>query len=197
MTVIGVDPSLNSTGICVDEDGNRTYYLLATKPTKKAIKAANDIDRLCLVQIRKDECVQGEKSQRKSVFQQINTTTNIAHMADAVIDIIKCHAPDYVIIEAPAFHANGRVIDLAGLNHAIRLGCYRADIPIYPISPTTVKAHTAGSGWASKDMMVMTWEALEPDGNEWASNGIKVDDLADAWALTSFDLSTIDIEPGE
>ena len=51
MTIMGIDPSMNSTGICIDEDGKRTYYLVSTKATKKAIKAANEIDQLCILQM--------------------------------------------------------------------------------------------------------------------------------------------------
>lgn len=197
MTVIGVDPSMNSTGICIDEDGNHIYYLLATHPTKKAIEATRNDDTLCLVQIRKETSPTGTKSKRKSVFAAINTTANIAYMTDAIDDIIRCHQPDYVVIEAPAFAAKGRVSDLSGLNHAIRLACLRADIPCYPIAPTTVKAATVGNGHATKDMVIATWSVLEPKAKEWIDKGIKVDDLADAWALASFDLSIVNIEPGE
>ena len=188
---------MNSTGICIDEDGKRTYYLVSTKATKKAIKAANEIDQLCILSIPKEESLKEEKSIHKSILQQINLTKNISYITDAITDIIRCHKPDYVVIESPAFRAIGRVSDLSGLNHAIRLECLREGIPCYPVPPTTVKAQTTGRGWASKDEMILTWKSIESSAANWEEKGIKVSDLADAWALCSFDLKSAGIEPGE
>lgn len=98
---MGIDPSMNSTGICIDEDGKRTYYLVSTKATKKAIKAANEIDQLCILQIPKEESLKEEKSIHRSILQQVNLTKNISYITDAITDIIRRHKPDYVIIESP------------------------------------------------------------------------------------------------
>ena len=188
---------MNSTGICVNAEGSFEYYLLATQPTHKMEKAIEEAEGLELIKVRKETCMNGEKSKRKSIFQQINTTENIAYMSQTIADIIACYKPDYVVIEAPAFAAKGRVADLAGLNHAIRLECYKQDIPFYPVAPTTVKAHSVGNGWATKEMMIETWNKLQPQSQEWIDAGIKVDDLADAYFLCTFDLESVDIEPGE
>ncbi len=99
------------------------------------------------------------------------------------------YKPDYVVIEAPAFNATGRVADLAGLNHAIRLECIKMEIPFYPISPTTVKMHTVGNGQATKEMMIQTWLELFPDYKPLEK--MKIDDLADAWALSIFPVENI------
>ena len=197
MTIMGIDPSMNSTGICIDEDGKRTYYLLSTKATKKAIKAANEIDQLCILQIPKEESLKEEKSIHKSILQQINLTKNISYITDAILHIIRRYKPDYVVIESPAFRAIGRVSDLSGLNHAIRLECLREEIPCYPVPPTTVKAQTTGRGWASKDEMILTWKSIESSAADWEEKGIKVSDLADAWALCSFDIKSAGINPRE
>ena len=114
----------------------------------------------------------------------INQTINIAHILKYVEFFLDMNKPKYVVIEAPAFNASGRVADLAGLNHAIRLACLQRNIKFYPLPPTTVKAATVGNGQATKEMMVQTWLKLFPEYSLLES--MKVDDLADAWALCNF-----------
>ena len=75
---MGIDPSMNSTGICIDEDGKRTYYLVSTKATKKAIKAANEIDQLCILQIPKEESLKEEKSIHNNVLELLGTSSEVA-----------------------------------------------------------------------------------------------------------------------
>ena len=187
---------MNSTSLCISYgDGNYEYILLAYNPTKKFHNAVQEFDDIDLRYIRKDTCPTGDKSTRKSIMQQVNTTSNIYYIADAIRNIVGCINPDYVVIEAPAFAANGRIIDLAGLNYAIRLECHKQDIPFYPVSPTTVKAHAVGNGHAKKDVMVNAWLSLFPKYKPL--EGMKIDDLADSYFLCTFDLESVDIEPGE
>lgn len=196
MTVIGIDPSLNNTGICIKyEDDSYEYVLLSTNATNKFFKAVQEFKDIDLRMIRKETCASGPKSIRKSIFRQVNTTENIYHIAHTAGEIISAIHPDYVVIEAPALAASGYVADLMGLNHAIRLECYRRDIPCYPVPPTTVKLHSVGNGRATKEMMIGTWLRLFPQYK--SLEGMKIDDLADAYFLCSFDLESINIEPGE
>ena len=177
MTVIGIDPSMNSTAICINEDGKYSYKLLATKPTKKMLKAAEGMENLRINTVCK-------LPNEKGVLGEINKTKNINYIMEFVRLYFTLYQPDYVVIEAPAFNAVGRVSDLSGLNYAIRLECIVNHIPVYPISPTAVKMQTVGNGQATKEMMVQTWLKLFPEFVPLES--MKVDDLADAWALCSF-----------
>lgn len=177
MTVIGIDPSMNSTGICINKDGIYKYVLLSTRPTKKMLSAVEGLENLRIVQVDKEPSASG-------VEGAINQTINIAHILKYVEFFLDMNKPKYVVIEAPAFNASGRVADLAGLNHAIRLACLQRNIKFYPLPPTTVKAATVGNGQATKEMMIQTWLKLFPEYSLLES--MKVDDLADAWALCNF-----------
>ena len=42
MVSIGIDPSLNSTGICINNDGKCKYFIITSKMTKKMKKFSND-----------------------------------------------------------------------------------------------------------------------------------------------------------
>ena len=174
MTTIGIDPSMNSTGICINEDGHYKYKLLATHPTKKLQKAAESFPDLDIIIINKEPTSKG-------IQQAINTTKNISYILYHIRLFLTLYRPDYVTIEAPAFAATGRVADLAGLNHAIRLECLERNIPCYPVPPTTVKMQAVGNGQATKEMIVKTWLTLFPEYKPLET--MKIDDLADAWAV--------------
>lgn len=177
MTVIGIDPSMNSTGICINQDGKYIYRLLSTHPTKKMLTAVKDMDLLKIYGVCK-------LPNEKGVLGEINKTKNINYILEYIRLYLDQYHPDYVVIEAPAFNAVGRVSDLSGLNHAIRLECLIRNIPIYPLSPTMVKMQTVGNGQATKEMMIQTWLKLFPEYSRLET--MKVDDLADAWALCNF-----------
>ena len=42
MITIGLDLSINSTGICVNDDGEYHYYIITSKRTRKLNKFTND-----------------------------------------------------------------------------------------------------------------------------------------------------------
>ena len=42
MVSIGIDPSLNSTGICINNDGKCKYFIITSKMTKKMKEFSND-----------------------------------------------------------------------------------------------------------------------------------------------------------
>lgn len=185
MTVIGIDPSMNSTAICINEDGKYLYKLLATKPTKKMRQAAESMENLKIYTVCK-------LPNEKGVLGEINKSRNINYIMEYIRLYFTIYRPDYVVIEAPAFNATGRVSDLSGLNHAIRLECIVRQIPFYPISPTSVKMHTVGNGQATKEMMIQTWLALFPQYKPLENS--KIDDLADAWALCNFPVEIYSIK---
>lgn len=182
MIVIGIDPSMNSTGLCIRENGHYKYKLISTHPTKKMLKLSEQMPNLDVIVVNKEPPAKG-------VQQAINASKNISYIMYYVWFYLLLYKPDYVVIEAPAFNATGRVADLAGLNHAIRLECIKMKIPFYPISPTTVKMHTVGNGQATKEMMIQTWLELFPDYKPLEK--MKIDDLADAWALAVFPVENI------
>ena len=47
--IIGIDPSLNSTGICVKNDQKYKYYNITTKKTKKMEEFSSNYINLCFV----------------------------------------------------------------------------------------------------------------------------------------------------
>lgn len=176
-TIIGIDPSMNSTGICINDGGVYKYILLSTKPTKKMLRAVDELKNLRIIPIQKEPNERG-------VQGAINQTKNISYIIDKISTLLTIYRPHHVTLEAPAFNATGRIADLSGLNHAIRLECLKRDIPFFPLTPTSVKMQTTGNGAATKEMMIETWLQLFPEYK--CLQGMKIDDLADAWAMCEF-----------
>lgn len=42
MIKIGIDLSINSTGVCINDNGNYSYYIITSKRTRKLNKFVND-----------------------------------------------------------------------------------------------------------------------------------------------------------
>ena len=53
------------------------------------------------------------------------------------------------------------LVDLAGLNFAIRMTILKEDIPFNILAPTSVKKFAVGDGGAEKDVMIASWKKLD------------------------------------
>jgi len=92
-----------------------------------------------------------------------------------------------VAIEAPAFMAKGKVIDLSMLVGGVFYGLVNREYSCWLVPPTTHKKALTGSGKASKDDTI---NALpESVLTAFKTNHKKVDDLADAYSLASYIIS--------
>lgn len=166
MKVIGIDPSINSTGICIKEPDSTRYEIIVPK-VKKIHKG---LTTHVYTVDKGDSSPQGKETYKGRRVYEIS---------NIIESIIEREQPDKVVIEAVAFNANGSIDLLAGLNYSIRNICYKRNIEVVIVSPTTLKKESVGSGKASKDIMVSTW---------WMIEGIdsNIDDLADAYFLAMY-----------
>lgn len=176
--ILGIDPSINSSGVCLRDGSSYKYYLVSAKATKKLQKFVHQAFELLMYD-------HAEVKGKTSIGKEWAITDNIQAVCEAIEGIIIKDKPAYVVMEACAFAAGGRVADLSGLNHCIRQMVRRHNIPIYVVPPTTNKLEFTGNGQATKEMMVEVWKMCDPVANELLEVG-KVDDLADACALCRF-----------
>ena len=179
MTVMGIDPSMRSTGICLNDGTKHRYFLVLASPTKKVQKFEND----ALIKLIYTPTAVKDKT---SVGKEWAKTDNVEIVASMVEKVIYMYKPDLIVMEAVAFAAAGRVEELAGLNYAIRLAARGQDIPIYVVPPTTNKLAFTGNGQATKEMMVASWMACDPNAKELINIGKSAEDLADAYSLCHF-----------
>jgi len=190
MISIGLDLSINSTGVCVYDSDSHTsiYYIIGSKFTHKALDSAKP-DNLILLPCEKLQVVQGEPYEKRE-----NTKThNIYKIVEQVRWIINKYKPEVVGIEGISFGSTGSaaLIDLSGLNYMIRMMLMEAGVHyIYIISPTQNKKYATGNGQAEKDVMISAWQKCDSTSFKIPSC-IKIDDIADAYFLARYGLSLI------
>jgi Holliday junction resolvasome RuvABC endonuclease subunit len=88
-----------------------------------------------------------------------------------------------VCIEAPAFMANGKVVDLSMLVGGVYYGLLHKGYVVTLVPPSANKKFFTGNGKASKEDMINT---LPKDVLEEFKGYKKKDDLADAYALAKY-----------
>lgn len=180
-TILGIDPSLRSTGICIKKDDLTEYHLITTHITKKLENNCPD-----WLHIHLYEPVKGTRDWT-SVEKECIKTADVRSIIVIFEDILKSYySIDYAVIEAIAMAASGRIDELAMINGAMRMACMNAGIPIYAVPPTTNKMIFSGNGQADKDIMIACWKALEKKSQYLQG---KIDDLADAYSLACFPIN--------
>lgn len=162
--VLGVDPSIRSTGIYTGDK-----YILLTDHATKTLKSLpidiREFDR---------ESGKGLTGEDKEAVKTANVYS-IINLFEQVLEEVK---PDIMAIEAIAFSANGSIDQLAGVNYAMRLAALRRGIEVRVINPTTLKLKVTGNGRATKDDMIALWR--DATGLDWTG---KIDDIVDAYWL--------------
>lgn len=186
--IMGIDPSIRSTGVCVWDGTEYKYFIVAADPTKKLMKFTHPAFSVLSY---KASSVKG----KTSIGKEQAITDNIESVCEALEQLILIYKPKRVVMEACAFAAGGRIADLSGLNHCIRQLVRRHGIPIYVIPPTTNKLEFTGNGQATKEMMVESWRVCDPVANELLELGKTLFDLADAFALCKYPSSKLKLEP--
>ena len=181
MIYIGLDLSINSTGICIydSETHNTTYYIIGSKFTKKVL---NDNQRIItLIQYSKET---PNKDIDYHIKEKIKTL-NIYNIVNEIESLINKHHPGVGVIEGISFQSNGSVADLAGLNYMVRKILIDRNIDIIIASPTQNKKYATGNGQAEKDVMISAWRKADTRVCEIPTY-IKVDDVADAYFLARY-----------
>lgn len=181
MTSIGLDLSINSTGVCVRniDDGKTIYYIIGSKFTKKTLDYQQD--NLNFIQYDKQQPPSSMEYHMKEAVK----TGNIYRIIQELRSILLLHHPDVAAIEGVSFQSNGSVLDLCGLNYMVRMTLEEMGIKYYIVSPTQNKKYATGNGQAEKDVMISAWNKIEPTMRD-VSKFIKIDDLADAYFLARY-----------
>lgn len=170
---IGLDLSINSTGLCINNTNDDAIYYIITPTLTKKQKSIQH-DRINYVVYDK---------------KQGNVSYNIKSIANEIRKIIESYDDiECVVIEDIAMAAKGRsIIDLTLLNGYVRCVLDEMNIPYQTISPTQWKKELLGNGQANKDLIVYHWMRFDiPVYNELGLNGIKCDDIADAYFLSCY-----------
>lgn len=197
---IGIDPSFNSTGICLryynNENNNNEIikeYFVIVKPnklTKKEIKEDSESINFEYILYQKTDLKQYNDN---NIIHEYWKTINIINLANMINDVVceYCKDPDieeiYIIIEGISYGSTLRtkaVFDLAGLNYVIRKNFINKDkIKLYIVPPTHIKKFATGKGNANKEDIIEIFKLTHKD-----IKISKIDDLADAYYMSCYGL---------
>ena len=194
MIKIGIDPSINCTGICIwdTEENTHSYYMIPSKMTKKMKEFNNKY--VNIFPYEKTQTDSSDYSTKESV--KFNNIYNICKNINNIIDWYE--EPEYdeygladyneieVYMEGVSYGSVGSaaLVDLAFLNASIRMLLRQRGIPFIIISPTSLKKFACANGQAEKDIMIDAWKRM--DFNISNIKDVKVDDLADSYFLAHY-----------
>ena len=181
--IIGIDPSLNCTGVCVWDDAHsiHAYYMIPSKMTKKM--KSFDNPHIRLLPYEKQESKGLEYSDKETI-----KFNNIYKIASTIDHIVQLFNPTKVIMEGVSYGSIGSaaLVDLCFLNSAIRMVLKKQNIDFQIVSPTSLKKFACANGQADKDVMIDAWKRLDPNIKD--IKDIKVDDLADSYFLAHYSM---------
>ena len=191
---IGIDPSINSTGMTIRTDTGfcRFFIIKGDKLTKKEKNAQLDnseIFEYCLYQ------KENVKDTNNAHERELAKAHNLSTIADTIYNIIeellqqfrKTSSIDSVTIcmEGISYGSihSAAVMDLAGLNYLIRDRLHHHTVvgTLLVTPPAEVKRFYTGSGNANKQLMISTFKGSFPDFEL-----PKLDDICDSEAMAKY-----------
>ena len=177
--VMGIDPSINSTGVCITDGNKFIYIIIAGKLTRKMQAFAhNDITIKCYNKLETNKLDYSDKEYVKA--------TNVYNICNIISELITTYGITHVNMEGISYGSVGSaaLADLAGLNFAIRNTIMNHNVSFSIIPPTGLKKFAVANGAADKDLMTYAWLTMEPQMKD--IQDIKIDDLADAYFLSRY-----------
>lgn len=196
---IGVDPSINSSGIaCIAyEDGvkiDEKFYIIKSEKLTKKESLAEEENLKIFEYIVYDRKQAKDKENNHEV--EYYKTLSAIQVMDSILDCIKrfiskvtypnkiCEL--YICQEGISYGSIKRtksVFDLAGLNYLLRNMIINSVSPTYFIiaTPSEIKKITSGNGNCKKEVMVSLFKSIYPN-----LNLPKVDDIADAYWMQNY-----------
>ena len=116
MCVIGIDPSINSTGVCVSTGEKDIYYIITPKMTKKMKEFNSKVIKY--LPYEKTTYTDMEYHEKEVI-----KTNNFKNILCQIEYIIKKHKPTSCVMEGVSYGSvkGSALIDLSGLNYLIRM----------------------------------------------------------------------------
>ena len=186
---VGIDPSINSTGICVsgvDKQFN-IYYLIPSKITKKSIEWIKGLDWINIYEYNKLSVKDIDKYYEKESIKFNNLIVLVETLSGVLDNIQKKYIIDRVVMEGVSYGSvkGAALVDLAFLSSLIRMKLYQHQLEFFIVAPTEVKKFAVGNGSAEKNIMIMSWKKLDKN-IQTIPDWFKCDDLADAYFMAHY-----------
>jgi Holliday junction resolvasome RuvABC endonuclease subunit len=196
---IGIDPSLNSTGLCFqtyDDNENKIYekffIIKPEKLTKKEQKAQDENDNFEYVIYPKTDLSEyNDNNHLHEYHKTLNMISLIDAIYNTIINVMQQYIDDeyfesFIVMEGISYGSSIRtksVFDLAGLNYLIRYKLIKVfnHTKFTIVPPSELKKFTTGKGNANKDTIVTLFQLLYPN-----LTLPKLDDIADAYFMATY-----------
>lgn len=194
---IGIDPSLNSTGVCLLYYGNNEKikeYFAITKPNslnKKEQEAQEKYLNFDYHIYEKFDLSKIEDNHIKEIKKTSNYIKNAQKIYSIISENTNYEDNIYLVLEGISYGSSIRtksVFDLAGLNYMIRFLLFRLSGVKYDnlihgafIPPTEIKKFATGKGNANKAKIIEEFKKIYPDFNL-----PKLDDICDAYFMAAY-----------
>lgn len=191
---IGIDPSINSTGMTIRTDTGfcRFFIIKGDKLTKKEKNAQSDNSEIFEYRLYQKENV---KDTNNAHERELAKAHNLSTIADTIYNIIeellqkfrKTSTIDSVTIcmEGISYGSihSAAVMDLAGLNYLIRDRLHHHTVvgTLLVTPPAEIKRFYTGSGNANKQLMISTFKGSFPDFDL-----PKIDDVCDSEGMAKY-----------
>lgn len=191
---IGIDPSINSTGMTIRTDTGycRFFIIKGDKLTKKEKNAQSNNSEIFEYYLYQKENV---KDTNNAHERELAKAHNLSTIADTIYNIIeellqkfrKTSTIDSVTIcmEGISYGSihSAAVMDLAGLNYLIRDRLHHHTVvgTLLVTPPAEVKRFYTGSGNANKQLMISTFKGSFPDFDL-----PKIDDVCDSEGMAKY-----------
>ena len=184
---IGIDPSINSTGMCVSGAGFNNYYLFPSKITKKSIEWSKTVNWLSVNDYEKISTSDIEKYHEKEFTKFGNLAVLVATISTTLNIIMEKYDIEYVTMEGVSYGSvkGAALVDLSFLNAMLRMMLHDKKIKFYIVAPTEVKKFAIGNGSAEKDIIIKSWKKLDKNA-QTIPDFFKCDDLADAYFMAHY-----------
>lgn len=193
---VGIDPSLNSTGICIlfyeeDELVKDMYYIV--KPNKLTKKEQKSQDALINFDYVLYDKIDLDIYKDNNLFSEYWKTINMINIVNKIKEIVYDNIQGrqqytlYIVQEGISYGSSIRtksVFDLAGLNYMIRKEFInKEEIKFFISPPTHIKKFATGIGNCKKEQIIELFKQIQPTLSE---NVPKVDDIADAYFMAKY-----------
>lgn len=194
---IGIDQSINSTGICVKLYDDKKlvkehFYIITNKVTKKALAYSETLDNFDYIFYDKKEKAE---SNDNNEFEWNKLLNNIL-ITDNILDIIKTNISSsldriYVAMEGISYNSGQTksLLDLSGLSTLIRYRIYKffkshqdnvGELKVF--TPGEIKKFASGNGNCSKEVMISLFKTAYKEIAQLP----KIDDIADAYWICTY-----------
>lgn len=188
---IGIDPSMNSTGLVIQfYDGDTKikenfYIIKPDKLTKKEKIAQEKYLYFDYIIYDKYDLKQFESNHDHEYYK----TLNMIKVVDNIYEIIRKYINEinniYIVQEGISYGSSIRtksVFDLAGLNYIIRYKLINNDnIHFIIATPSEIKKWITGSGNCNKEIIIEMFKSLYTDFDI-----PKIDDISDAYFMSLY-----------